>query len=115
MARRVEGLSSTDLKVMALIDTSLATITEFSTDEDYSGERPFVTAISIKESPQNKWHLTKIEIRESLIDLWGRGFLIPDEATRVGKSGGYYYASQAFLELMARARGCIKGNNVEAE
>lgn len=109
VASRLEGLSTTDLKVMTLIDLSPSTISKSSTEGDETGERPSLTAISLKVSPQNnKWGLTKSVIQESLVDLMGRAFLIPDEATRVGKTLGYYYASQKFIELMARVRGCIE-------
>jgi hypothetical protein len=99
---------------MTLIDASLSTISKFSTEGDESGERPYVTAASLKESPQNKWGLTESIIQESLIDLLGRGFLIPDEATRVGKTLGYYFASQRFIQLMARARGCIEETSTKS-
>ena len=64
MVRRVEGLSETDLKVMVLIDTSLATITKTSTDEGSEREPPFVAATALKNSPHNRWGLTRTDIEE---------------------------------------------------
>lgn len=75
VASRLEGLSTTDLKVMTLIDLSPSTISKSSTEGDETGERPLVTATSLKDSPQNKkWGLTESVIQESLVDLMGRAF-----------------------------------------
>lgn len=104
MVRRVEGLSDIDLKVMSLIDISDSTTVRTSTDEGTERTRPFVGANFLKNSQHNKWGLTRTDIQESIQDLAGRGFLIPDGATRLSKSEEYYRGSQAFLDLMERAR-----------
>lgn len=104
MARRVEGLSQNDLKVMTLIDASLAEIITLSNVETATGPRPFVAATSLAKSPANKWGLTRTAIQDSLVDLVGRGFLIPDGGTRTSKGEEFYFASGSFGDLMARAR-----------
>jgi hypothetical protein len=109
MLRRVEGLSLVDLRVMTLIDTVDSTISKSSMDNDEFDTRPYVTDTQLKKASQNlQADLSETAIEESLVDLMGRGFLIPDPTTRVGQTLGYYRASQAFVELMTSARGCIK-------
>ena len=98
MGRRVEGMSLTDLKVIAMIDEILSR---------YEGEqrnRAFVSASRLEKSDQNKHNLSKKQIQEALVDLVGRGFLIADGATRTDKSEEYYFGSTALSELMDRAR-----------
>jgi len=103
MARRVEGLSAIDLKVMALIDASQSQITHSSTDEGTERSRPYVSVGSLKQSRDSQG-LTRADLAEALVDLGSRGFLIPDGATRTGKMEEYFYVSRSFLDLMDRAR-----------
>jgi hypothetical protein len=131
MVRRVEGLSKTDLKVIALIDAFLSQATldagtrcsvmihAASPLDDASppdvlgvlmvdliarGNRPYVTASALAASSRNESHLTRTDIEEALVDLAARGFLVADSATRSGKSEEYYYASSNLRDLMDRAR-----------
>jgi hypothetical protein len=106
MVRRVEGLSMTDLQLMAMIDTCLSD--PASAAEEARGKRPYVTATSLESSPHNKHRLTLTVIQESLVDLTARGFLIADGATRFGKSEEYYIPSQGFRDLLERARDRVK-------
>jgi hypothetical protein len=114
MVRRVEGLSLTDLKVMAMIDVSLSKTTPFL-DEGTKGKRPFVSATMLSKSSQNKDGLTTIQIQEALVDLASRGFLIADGATRMSKSEEFYFVSSSFGDLMGRAREQVvsEGNGTE--
>jgi hypothetical protein len=108
MVRRVEGLSNTDLKVMALIDASADSIITLAADEGPSGELLSISTQSLKRSPHNKGDLTRLVIAESLADLAARGFLIADGTSRVGKAEESYRVSQSFIQLMDRARARIK-------
>ena len=114
MVRRVEGLSLTDLKVMAMIDVSLSKTMPFL-DEGTKGKRPFVSATMLSKSSQNKDGLTTIQIQEALVDLASRGFLIADGATRMSKSEEFYFVSSSFGDLMGRAREQVvsEGNGTE--
>jgi len=78
MARRIEGLSKTELKVISLINSSLSTITRSSTNSPTQGERPYVSAHSLASDPSNKDKLDHSQLRESLAELASRGLLIPD-------------------------------------
>jgi hypothetical protein len=88
MVRRVEGLSSTDLKGIALADAFLSEVAAASpdaanrgfaigasllTDAGARGKRPYVTASALTASPLNKTHLTHTDIEEALVDLAARG------------------------------------------
>jgi hypothetical protein len=106
MVRRVEGLSTTDLKTMAIIDTSLSD--PVSVAEEATGKRPYVTATGLEGSQYNKHHLTHRMIQESLVDLAARGFLIADGATRLSKPEEWFFASQSFHDLLGRARERVK-------
>ncbi len=56
MARRLEVLSKTDLKVLTLIDVSIE-------EKEGTGKRPFVSATSLANERQAKrWGLEKIDI-----------------------------------------------------
>lgn len=114
MVRCVEGLSDIDLKVMALIDIWLSTIVKPPTDEDTGRARAFVSSTGLKDSLHNKWGLTRANIQDSIQDLAGRGFLIPDGASRMSKSEELYRPSQTFFDLMDRARD-IKADAATAE
>ena len=64
MARRIEGLSKTELKVIALINSSLSTIVRSSTEAPTQGERPYVSAHSLASDPSNKEKLDHFQLRE---------------------------------------------------
>jgi hypothetical protein len=105
MVRRVENLSLTDLKVMAMVSAHLTGTSTSFIDEGAGGKRPFVSATFLQTSPHNNKHsLTRPEIEEALVDLAARGFLVADGAVRSAKSEEYYYASSHLRELMDRAR-----------
>jgi hypothetical protein len=103
MARRVEGLTKTDLKVMVLVESFASTVTSLSA-EGAEPERPYVTASGLWAGGANAYHLPRSVILESVTDLGTRGLLITDPATRVGKSEEFYHASSSFKQLMDRAR-----------
>jgi hypothetical protein len=103
MARRVEGMSLTDLKVLAMIEAFLSTNTN-SFLQVGGHKRPFVSATALTGSAHNKHSLSQIEIQEALVDLVSRGFLMADGASRLDKHEEYYFASSSLDELMGRAR-----------
>jgi len=111
MARRIEGLSKTELKVIALINSSLSTVIKVSNESPTEFNRPYVSAHSLANDQSNKDKLDHFQIQESLTELASRGLLTPDGATRLSKHEEYYYASQAFVELIARARETIDAVN----
>lgn len=104
MARRVEGLSSTDLQVIALIDAFLSQVDATSSINTGRENRPYVTARALTASSLNANHLAHTHIEESITDLAARGLLIVDGGTRLSKSEEYYYASRNLQDLMDRAR-----------
>jgi hypothetical protein len=104
MARRLEGLTKTDLKVIALINSSLSRATHVKTTAD----RPYVSAHQLAHSPNNSDKLNRIEIQEALTELTSRGLLMPDGASRLDKAEEYYFTSQAFTDLIARTKNTIE-------
>lgn len=104
MVRRVEGLSSTDLQVIALIDVFLSQDTALTLDAGTERERRCVSTYPLMASQLNKSHLTHTDIEEALVDLVARGFLIADGSPRYDKFEEYYFASSNLQDLMDRAR-----------
>jgi hypothetical protein len=114
MARRIEGLSKTELKVIALINSTLSTIERSSTSSmqaSSQGARPYVSGSALASDPKNKDKLDRFQFQETLAELASRGLLVPDGAVVVGKGEEYYYAAQAFGDLMTRAREPIDAVN----
>jgi hypothetical protein len=107
MTRRVEGLTKTDLNVIALINSSLSTITQASTEAPSQTERPYVSAIRLARDPNNKSGIDHFTLQERLSDLAGRGLLIADGSTRFDKGEEYYFASSSFMELIQKAKNSI--------
>ena len=108
MARRLEGLTQTELKVIALIDLWLSTMSQASTDTPTEGSRPYVSATGLAKFPNNTDGLNRFDLQEALTELASRGLLKPDGATRTGKAEEYYFASQAFVDLIAHAKDTIE-------
>jgi hypothetical protein len=104
MARRIEGLSRKELKVIALISSSNSTITRASNDAPDQMERPFASVNQLAHDPNNRDHLDRFFLQEALTELASRGLLIADGATRSGKSEEYYFSSTSFLELISKAK-----------
>jgi len=110
MARRVEGLSLDELKVIALIDASLTRISRSSTEASHQTERPFVSAHGLANDPNNRERFDHFLLQEALNELAARGLLIADGASRLSKPEEYYYASRSFMELIEKARNTVKGS-----
>lgn len=102
MARRIEGLSTIDLQVMALIDAILQSPDiKVPNKEKPHSEGSFISASFL---PQKRRGLTIRAIEESLADLASRGFLLTDAAMRAGKTEEYYYPTNNLRHLVERAR-----------
>jgi hypothetical protein len=110
MARRIEALSRDELKVIALISASLSTISRSSTSAPTQTERPFVSAHQLANDPNNAEKFDHFFLQETLTELYSRGLLIADGATRVGKAEEYYFASTSFMELIEKARNTVYGS-----
>jgi len=106
MARRVEGLSTTDLKVLALVHAFDHELKR-QPNRKVSGNPPFVCGSSLTNSPLNDLKLSRAAIEESLVDLAARGFLRADGASRTDKHEEYYPTS-SLRELIDRAGEHIK-------
>jgi hypothetical protein len=104
MVRRVEGLSETDLKVIALVEAVYSGFFARTAGQKVDPERTFVSAARLQKSEHNKHGLSLVDVQEAIIDLAARGFLRVDGATRVGKSEEYYFPTRNLFELMNRAR-----------
>jgi hypothetical protein len=104
MARRVQGLSIDELKVIALVDASLSTISKSSTHAPSQTERPFVSAHQLADDPSNREKFDPFFLQEALNELAARGLLIADGASRVSKGEEFYFASTSFMELIEKAR-----------
>jgi hypothetical protein len=107
MARRVEGLSKTDLEVLALVhafDNEL----QRQPNRQVSRNPPFVCGSSLANSALNHSKLSTAAIQESLVDLAARGFLRADGASRTDKHEEYYYPTSSLRELIERAGEHIK-------
>jgi len=104
MARRIEGISQNELKVIALISASLSTITRASTEAPTQSERPYVSAHQLAEAPSNRERFDHFFLQEALSELAARGLLIADGATRWDKAEENYFASSSFMELVEKAR-----------
>jgi hypothetical protein len=103
MARRIEFLSPTDLKVMVLVDAFVKDV-KARTAQDASAEQlPFISATALSSSPLNKHQLSKVEIQESLVDLVSRGFLMAHGAPTSGKIEEYYFPTSNLKALIDRA------------
>src|SRR3954467_6149775 len=85
LARKIEGLSKTEIRVIALVASSLSTITRAATDAPSQSERLFVSVSLLAQGTYNRSHLDRFQIQEALSDLASRGLLVPDAATRSGK------------------------------
>ena len=107
MARRIEGLSLTELKVIALIDASLSRIVKSSTPVPTPIERPFVSAHQLDKDPSNRENFNHFDLQDALSELAARGLLIVDGATRLDKGEEFYFASKSFTELIKKARNTI--------
>ncbi|MEH6950115.1 hypothetical protein V4R08_01995 [Nitrobacter sp. NHB1] len=110
MARRLEGLTKIDLKVIALINSSLTSPTKQSLNS-----RPFVSAHGLANDANNKDKIDRERLSEALAEIASRGLLIPDGASRMDKGEEYYFASLAFGELMERAEAAIEKINAEQD
>ena len=104
MATRIEGLSWGELKVIALIDASLAKATQSNTSVFVQSSRPFVSATRLAGDPNNQEKFDHLFLQETLTELYSRGLLVADGATRMGKGEEYYFASTSFVELIKKAR-----------
>lgn len=109
MARRVEGLSPDELKVIALIDASLTKISTLSARASAQTERPFVSAHQLANDPSNREKFDHFFLQEALNELAARGLLVSDGASRMSKGEEFYFASTSFLELIEKARNTVKG------
>ena len=107
MARRVEGLSTTDLKLLALVH-AFENELKSQPNRDVSRNPPFVCGSSLTNSPFNHSKLSRGAIQESLVDLAARGFLRADGASRTDKEEEYYYSTSSLRELIDRAGEHIK-------
>jgi hypothetical protein len=110
MARRVEGLSPTDLKVMSLIEAFIRDVK--ARNDPRPVEQPFVSATALGESVRNRHQLSTRQIQEALVDLASRGFLLADGATRSGKAEEFYFPTNSFNALIARAMQSESGTHV---
>jgi hypothetical protein len=108
MARRVEGLSTTDLKVLALVHAFENDLKRQPNREVSRRNPPFVCGSSLTNSPLNHSELSRAAIQESLVDLAARGFLRADGASRMDKDEEYYYPTSSLRELINRAGEHIK-------
>jgi hypothetical protein len=110
MARRIEGLSIVDLKVMALIDDLLSRGRAPTLDFGVAGKRPYASTsvLFTAAAGKNGFGVSAKEIGESLTDLASRGLLLADGATRTSKPEEYYFTTSSFDQLMERARAQIK-------
>jgi hypothetical protein len=107
MARRIEGLSLSELKVIAMINASSSTVTIASNDAPLQRERPFVSASRLADAPNNLEKFDRFFLQEALTELAARGLLIADGATRVGKPEEYYFTSSSFIELISKAENSV--------
>ena len=107
MARRFEALTLTELKVIALINTSIRTLTMASTEGPGQCLRPYISAHSLSVDPNNKEEFDLFMLQEVLSDLAGRGLLVADGAARLGKQEEYYYTSSSFQSLIDKAKSSI--------
>jgi hypothetical protein len=108
MARRIEGRSIVDLKVMALIDDLFSQGKAPTLDFGVLGKRQYAATSSLFTAGKDRFGLSAKEIGESLTDLASRGLLLADGATRTSKHEEYYFTTSSFDQLMERARAQIK-------
>jgi hypothetical protein len=109
MAKRVEGLSLTELKVIALINASLSEPTRSATKGPPPINRPFVSARQLANDPNNREGFDHLLLQEALTELASRALLIGEGASRFDKAEEYYFASTSFGELIEKARSTIEG------
>lgn len=115
MARRLEGLTKKELKVIAMIDAFFASPDRKRLQSRLKSERPFVSAYGLANAPCNADRLDGEELADALTEIASRGLLIPDGATRLSKAEEYYFPSGAFVELFERAGEAIARTSSEAD
>jgi hypothetical protein len=109
MARRLEALTLTELKVIALTQAAMASRTTAPQEGPGPPKRPWVSALTLFNDPNNRDRFDYFVIQEVLSDLAGRGLLVADGAASVSKHEEYYYASSSFQSLIDKAEGSIAG------
>ena len=108
MARRIEGLSREEMKVIALISGFETKVSRASTDAPSQSERPYFSARQLAKDRNNRAGFNHFFLQEALTELYSRGLLIADGASRVGQAETNYFASSSFMELLDKARESIQ-------
>jgi hypothetical protein len=103
MARRIEGITLNEPKVVALIETSLAGMSGAPSPLG----RPFVSAHQLAKDPNNRQGFNPVFLQQVLTELASRALLIAYGASRLDKREEYYFPSESFAELITKARSCI--------
>lgn len=98
MARRLEGITRKELAVMVLADARMSELRNTAPEGAPFG---FVCASNLKTEGTP---LTARDVGEGLTELSSRGLLTPDGVSRYEKHEEYYTPTQAFDELIARAK-----------
>lgn len=105
MARRIEGITLNELRVIALIEASLAGLARSSQSNPLG--RQFVSAHQLANDPNNRPGFDPVLLQQVLTEFASRGLLIADGATRLSKGEEYYFPADSFTELISKARSCI--------
>ena len=99
MARRLEGLTITSLRAVALIG-------EWKRQCEAQGRtepRNSITAAQLSNFKQFRSHLNQHEAIDALSDLQGRGFLYPGSSAFFGGTEQHFSTTQPLLLLISRA------------
>lgn len=113
IASRIAGLSLDEFKVIALIDASLSTLVQSSTDAPTQTARPFVSASQLASDPSNRENFNHFLLENVLNELAARALLVPESRTIniAGKHEQYYFASNSFMELIEKARNTLSAKS----
>jgi hypothetical protein len=103
LARRVEGLTKPELKIIATINSHKTGTIYFPGANSGPTASYMHSSQSLHPFFENDREMTPYIIKSCLTDLNSRGLLIADGMTRYNKSEEYYYISAAFTDLVQSA------------
>ena len=99
MAKRLEGLTTSSLRAVALIGEWMGRCK----DQGRTESRVAVTVQTLADAAQMRFPMGINEALDALSDLQGRGLLYPSSAATYGGSHQYFHTTGALLILIDRA------------
>lgn len=111
MARRIEGLTRVELKVIAQISSAQSKIISSTGQGQTQSPRWSGSAGDLQAHSNNADGLELFQLREVLAELASRGLLIVSTISLYGGSKEIFSVSAAFLDLVDKAKQAIDAAN----